>query len=221
MLKGVLLPAVLVALWCAPAVAQETTATVTGTVSDQTGAVLPGVAVVARHAATGATKTVATTDSGRYSVPFLPVGEYEISYSLPGFQPHVARGVSVHVNDRITINARLNVRGEQTSVEVSTASALVQATPAVQWLMRPVQVQALPLNNRNFVQLATLVPGRRLLPARRSRRRPDEQRLDLDRTGPGATPSTGWSTARRTSTSARTSRCSRRRRSSRSRSSRS
>ena len=157
--KGVLLPTVLVALWGASVAAQETTATVTGTVSDQTGAVLPGVVVVARHAATGATKTVATTDTGRYNVPFLPVGEYEISYSLPGFQPHVARGVSVHVNDRITINARLNVRGEETSVEVSTASALVQATPAVQWLMRPVQVQALPLNNRNFVQLATLVPG--------------------------------------------------------------
>ena len=74
MLKGVLLPTVLVALWGASVAARRRPRPSRGTVSDQTGAVLPGVVVVARHAATGATKTVATTDTGRYNVPFLPVG---------------------------------------------------------------------------------------------------------------------------------------------------
>ncbi|MGE5126253.1 MAG: carboxypeptidase regulatory-like domain-containing protein [Betaproteobacteria bacterium] len=145
--------------FAAAAPAQETTATITGTVGDQTGAVLPGVSVIARNVRTGLAWQVATTDTGRYSLPFVPVGEYEVSFTLPGFQPHVARGVRLHVNDRLTINARLNVRGEQTSVDVTTAARMVQATPAAQALMGPLQVQELPLNNRNFVQLATLVPG--------------------------------------------------------------
>src|SRR5512138_2281723 len=115
MLRDALLPTVLIA-WAATAAAQETTATVTGTVSDQTGAVLPGVSVVARNVSTEATRSVVSTETGRYTIPFLASGEYEITYSLAGFQPHVARGVSAHVNDRITINARLNVRGEETSV---------------------------------------------------------------------------------------------------------
>ena len=143
----------------APAPAQETTATLTGTVSDLTGAVLPGVSVSARNTRTGIAKAVVTTDTGRYVVPFLPVGTYELTFSLTGFRPYVARGIEVHVNDRLTINATLGVSGGETTVEVTAATRMIQATPAVQTLMGPVQVQELPLNNRNFVQLATLVPG--------------------------------------------------------------
>ena len=59
-----------------------------------------------RHRAqhrTGWTKEVVTTDTGRYTVPFLPVGEYEIAFSLSGFQTYVAKGISLHVNDRLTV----------------------------------------------------------------------------------------------------------------------
>ena len=144
----------------APALAaQETTATVTGTVADQTGAVLPGVAVTARHTGTGWSKTVATSDAGRYTVPFLPGGDYEIGFRLPGFQPQELKGIVLHVNDRLTLNATLDVASREASMVVEVPAAPLSAMPAVQTLMGPLQVQELPLNNRNFVQLATLVPG--------------------------------------------------------------
>jgi hypothetical protein len=141
------------------ALAQETTATVTGTVTDDTGAVLPGVRVTATAAATGTVKEVQTTDAGRYALPFLPTGEYEVCFRSPGFKPHVVRAVALHVNDRVTIDVTLRVSAAVAAVEVEGSAAAVQATPSVQTLIPPRQVQELPLNNRNFVQLATLVPG--------------------------------------------------------------
>ena len=153
----------LAVLWAlvAPSVSgQETTASVTGTVTDQTGAVLPGVSVAARNTGTGWSKQVTTTVTGRYTVPFLAGGEYEIGFSLAGFRSYVARGVTLHVNDRRTVDATLSVGGREAAVEVGQAPAgAVQPSAAVQSLMGPLQVQELPLNNRNFVQLATLVPG--------------------------------------------------------------
>jgi hypothetical protein len=71
----------------------------------------------------------------------------------------VARGISLHVNDRLTLNVTLGVSGHETAIDVGVAAEMVQSTSAVQTLMGPTQVQELPLNNRNFVQLATLVPG--------------------------------------------------------------
>jgi hypothetical protein len=72
----------------------------------------------------------------------------------------VAKDVTLHVNDRLTLDVMLSVGPQATSVEVAPSSlARAQATPAVQTLIAPRQVQELPLNNRNFVQLATLVPG--------------------------------------------------------------
>jgi hypothetical protein len=149
------------ALLCAlalPAAAQETTGTIQGAVTDQTGAVLPGVTVVAKHIQTGRTQEVISNASGRYSIPLLQPGTYEVTFTLTGFQSTTVRGIDLHVNDRLDINGRLGV-GVSETVEVSAASQMVQATPAVQTLMGPTQVQELPLNNRNFVQLATLVPG--------------------------------------------------------------
>jgi hypothetical protein len=151
--------AVLATLVAAAAPAQETTATLTGTVADPTGAVLPGVVVTARNTATGWEKQVVTTDAGRYVVPFLPVGPYDVTFALRGFQTVARRGIVLHVNDRVTGNVTLPVAGLEATVEIVAPAGLVQSTAAVQTLMGPVQVQELPLNNRNFVQLATLVPG--------------------------------------------------------------
>jgi hypothetical protein len=141
------------------ALGQEITGTITGVVSDETGAVLPGAAVTAKSVGQGFTKEAVASGSGVYTLPFLPIGEYEITFNLSGFQTHVAKGIRLHVNDRLTVNASLKVEGQQETVEVTAASQLIQPTPAVQSLMGPTQVQELPLNNRNFVQLATLVPG--------------------------------------------------------------
>jgi Carboxypeptidase regulatory-like domain/TonB dependent receptor len=143
----------------ASARAQETTATITGVVTDQTGAALPGTGVIAQSVGQGFVKEAVTSISGAYTVPFLPVGEYEVTFRLSGFQTFVARGIRLHVNDRLTVNAALRVEGQGETVEVTAAAQIVQPRAAVQSLMGPVQVQELPLNNRNFVQLATLVPG--------------------------------------------------------------
>jgi hypothetical protein len=143
----------------APVVGQETTATITGVVTDQTGSVLPGTGVIVRSVSQGFVKEAMTSMSGAYTVPFLPVGEYELTFTLSGFQTFVARGLRLHVNDRLTINAALRVEGQEVTLEVTAAAQLIQPRSAVQSLMGPSQVQELPLNNRNFVQLATLVPG--------------------------------------------------------------
>jgi len=141
------------------AMAQETTGTITGTVTDTTGAILPGVTVNVKNVQTGRASDFVSTETGTYTAPLLPPGTYEVTFTLQGFQPTVVRGIELHVNDRLRIDGKLGVTGVTESVEVSAASSFVQPTPQVQALMGPRQVQELPLNNRNFVQLATLVPG--------------------------------------------------------------
>lgn len=142
-----------------PLAAQETTGNITGTVNDQTGAVVPGATVTAKHLDRGLSKEVVSSASGTYTLAFLPTGPYEITFSLAGFKPYVARNINLHVNDRLEVNAQLGISGLETAIEVSAAAQLIQPTPQVQNLMGATQVQELPLNNRNFVQLATLVPG--------------------------------------------------------------
>lgn len=148
-----------VLLAATPSAAQQITATVTGTVVDQTGAALPGVTVSARDVGKGISTEVTTNATGRYTLPYLAIGEYDITFALNGFRSVVTKGVVLHVNDRRDVNATLGIAGVNESIEVSGAAQLIQATPAVQTLMGSVQIQELPLNNRNFAQLATLVPG--------------------------------------------------------------
>src|SRR5215204_6553622 len=139
--------------------AQETTGTLTGAAKDQSGAVLPGVTVTVKSLQTGGTQEFVTNESGLYTAPLLQPGEYEVTFTLSGFQARTIKGIQLHVNDRLEVNGQLGVTGVSETVEVSAASQFVQPSPAVQNLMGPTQVQELPLNNRNFVQLATLVPG--------------------------------------------------------------
>ena len=140
------------------AVAQEITGTITGTVTDETGAALPGVAVVVRNVDTGDTRQFISSGTGVYIAPFLPVGTYDLTFQLQGFQTLQARALRLHVNDRLKMDAALKVGGMSEQVEV-TAASLIQPTSALQSLMSPTQIEELALNNRNFIQLATLVPG--------------------------------------------------------------
>src|SRR5687767_14200787 len=136
--------------------AQETTGTIFGALTDQTGAVLPGVRVVISSIATGQVREAVTNSTGQYAVS-LPIGNYEISFLLPDFQPFTARGISLHVNDRLQVNGRLLVGAVETLTV--TAERLVQPTSAVQYLIPSKAVSELPLLSRTPIQLVTLVPG--------------------------------------------------------------
>jgi hypothetical protein len=157
------IPILLIALFVTPSVAppalaQETTGTIVGTVTDESGGVLPGVTVTVRNTATGQTVERVTSGEGFYTVPLLPVGTYEITFTLSGFQTRTVRGVALSVNDRIVVDAQLSVGGVSEVVEV-TGRTLVQPVPAVQSLIDSTRVVELPINNRNFALLAKLSPG--------------------------------------------------------------
>lgn len=142
-----------------PVAAQDTTGQIQGFVKDQSGAVLPGATVAAKHVDTGRVHETVANDEGRYTLPLLQPGTYEVTFALSGFKPSTVRGVELHVADRLELNGRLGVDQVTETIEVSAATQFVQPSPAVSTLIGSVQVQELPLNNRNFVQLATLVPG--------------------------------------------------------------
>jgi hypothetical protein len=158
-MRGVAIVAAILCGSALGATAQETTGTITGNAKDQTGSVLPGVTVTVKSVQTGATQEFVTNESGLYTAPLLQPGEYEVTFALSGFQARTVKNVQLHVNDRLEIDGQMGVSGVSETVQVSAASQFVQPSPAVQNLMGPTQVQELPLNNRNFVQLATLVPG--------------------------------------------------------------
>ena len=139
------------------ALAQETTATISGTVSDETGGTLPNVVVVLSHVVTGRTFERVTSNEGFYTAPLLPTGDFAISFRLSGFQPLTVKGVHVSVNDRAVVDATLSVRGITEDLVVNTP--LARPTGALQTLVGAAQMHELPLNNRHFAQLTTLVPG--------------------------------------------------------------
>jgi hypothetical protein len=150
---------VLAVLFCGTAAAQETTGTITGTSTDQTGAVLPGVSVTLKNTDTGTVRTVVTNEAGLYTASLLPIGQYEVVFELQGFQSVTLRGVTLHVNDRLQLDGRMTVGAVAESIDVTAGRTLVQPIAALQSTMTSTQVKELPLNNRNFVQLATLAPG--------------------------------------------------------------
>ena len=139
-----------------PGYSQDTRGTILGALVDQTGGVLPSVRVIITSVDTGQSREVVTNNVGQYAAS-LPVGNYEISFLLPNFQPFTARGISLHVNDRLQVNGKLVVGAVETLTV--TAERLVQPTSAVRNLIQPVAIRELPLLTRTFVQLVTLVPG--------------------------------------------------------------
>ena len=96
-------------LFVAAAQAQNITGSIAGVVTDASGAVLSGATVTVTNTDTGVTiRTVKTGSSGEYSAPLLPIGNYSISVSAPGFKTFSQTGVTVNVNDKLTINAALD-----------------------------------------------------------------------------------------------------------------
>ena len=138
----------------------QSTGIISGTLSDETRAVLPGVTVEATHAATGTTRSAVTGSDGHYRLVGLTLGEYEVRTSLTGFQTAVSTGLTVDIGREVVVNLVLRIGEINQEVIVEGGAALVQTTSAaVSGLVDPEQIQNLPLNGRSFADLAVLEAG--------------------------------------------------------------
>ncbi|AXC12046.1 Oar protein [Acidisarcina polymorpha] len=161
--------------------AQLTTADILGTVSDASGAVIPGADVKLTNLGTNETHSAVTNDTGDYVFTLLPVGHYSISVKAKGFQESIAKDLSVEAGDRARADIHVQLGSESTVVEVTAQTPLLQADSAtVSSTVTAKAVQDLPLNGRNFVQLVQLVPGANEGPGNglSSGGRPDDRRTN-------------------------------------------
>lgn len=142
------------------ALAQETTGTITGRVTDQNGAAVAGTQVVISDTQRGLQRTYETTEDGTYTATLLSAGVYTITVENPGFKRYVQSNITLSVNDRRPIDIVLEAGQVAETVTVTGEDAsLIQESPTQQGLINGTQVRQLPLNNRNFLQLATLTAG--------------------------------------------------------------
>jgi len=141
--------------------AQSSTAgNITGTVRDQQGAAVANAEVTFQEENTGASRTVRTNDDGFYSAPSLPAGRYSISAAPQGFKKSLVPGVVLHVSENKTVNLEVQVGQVTETVTISSDAAIVETRSGeVSSLVSEKQVSQLPLNGRNYAQLALLVPG--------------------------------------------------------------
>ena len=152
--------AILFGLTIACAYAQEITGTISGVVSDETGGVLPSVEVTSRNTGTEATRTAISDDEGRYRLSQLPPGDYEVRAALVGFRTAVLQNISLSVGQQAVIGITLRVGAISEQVVVSAEVALVDTTSgSVANLVDNEQVRNLPLNGRDFIELAALQEG--------------------------------------------------------------
>jgi hypothetical protein len=153
--------ACLLCLGAATASAQEITGTIVGTVQDVSGAIVPGASVTITDKAKGVVvRSLTAGDDGAYSAPQLPVATYEVAVEAAGFKRYVETDIKLDVNQRRTVDATLEAGSVNEQVTVVAEQLQVDLqTPTAGNLISGTQVRELSLNNRNFVQLTTLVPG--------------------------------------------------------------
>src|SRR5437867_9128404 len=135
----------------------QSTAQVSGTVKDQSGAVLPGVEVTATQTATGLARSVVTNETGSYILPNLPIGLYRLEAALPGFRTFAQTGIVLQVSANPEINIVMGVGQVAETVEVQADAALVETrNTGVGQVIDNVRVMELPLNGRQVTELIIL-----------------------------------------------------------------
>ncbi|MQA28989.1 MAG: HAMP domain-containing protein [Luteitalea sp.] len=154
------LVAVLSALPAPNAAAQSLDAAIVGKVTDETGAVLPGVRMTAIDAATQIHRSVTTDPDGRYTLLALPASTYDIRAELSGFAPNTRRAQTLHVGTTLAIDVVLRLASVVERVDVTGSATVLDTTSST--LARIVgsrEIDALPVFDRNFNDLAALAPG--------------------------------------------------------------
>lgn len=160
-MKRGLLGAALFTILFLPSFVYAQDATVIGAVMDSTDAVLPGVTVTALNPEDGTTSFGVTDESGNYRLAVRP-GTYTITAELPGFEPAVREDMSLAVGASVTLDLRMRLAGVAETITVTGQAPLVDtSTSRVGGVIDRRQVEELPVNGRNFVDLTMLAPGSR------------------------------------------------------------
>lgn len=143
-----------------PASAQVRLAEMSGTVTDESGAMLPGVTVTATHVATRQIRSTVTEASGAFLLTALPVGVYEIRVELTGFNPIVYKDYALGLGESTRLDVKMHVATMQETITVVGQSPLVDTTKStLSGKIDQTQVEELPVNGRNWLNFAVLAPG--------------------------------------------------------------
>jgi hypothetical protein len=147
-------------LAAAPGFAQGTTGTLAGSVTDEQGLAVPGVNVTATNSATGFSRSATSDASGNYVLPGLPVGAYDVKADLTGFAGQSRKGIAVNVAATSSLDFRMAVAGGSEELTVVAEAPLIDVRDSgVGEIVTTTQIENLPLNGRQFGNLAGLVPG--------------------------------------------------------------
>ena len=150
----------LILLLAAFAQAQTFRGGISGTVTDSTGAAVPGAAVKATNTATGSVHESVTTGAGEFTFQDLPLGPYQVTVSQTGFEPARVEGINVEVSRIVTVPVKLGVATQTALVEVAASNVNIETTSVTLGTVIPTKaVQDIPLNGRDFTQLVRLAPG--------------------------------------------------------------
>jgi hypothetical protein len=142
------------------ALAQQTTGNINGRIVDAQGAAVPGVTVTAKSPQTGFTRTDVSDGEGIYRLTSLPVGTYEVSAELSGFSTFSRKDVVVNVAQTTDLNVELTLAGVTESVNVTAEASLMKTSDSsVGGVVDVTKIESLPLNGRQFANLAVTIPG--------------------------------------------------------------
>ena len=143
-----------------PSLSQTFTGSIQGRITDPSGGAVPGATVRIMNQNMGFRRSERTNESGDYLFPSLAPGNYQLTAELSGFKMESVREIVLQVNQKLQIDLALKVGDVTETVEVVGAAPLVNTSdPAVGQVIDHTKVLALPLNGRNFVQLAQLTAG--------------------------------------------------------------
>ena len=148
------------AVFSTAAFAQQTTGTVAGRILDAQGAAVPGVTVTARQGQTGFVRTTVSDAEGVYRLTALPVGVYDLTAELQGFTKIDSKGIVVNVAQTVDVDLTLKLGGVQESITVNAETPLIEtSSSSVGGVVDIGRIESLPLNGRQFANLAATIPG--------------------------------------------------------------
>src|ERR1051325_688344 len=139
--------------------AQGATATLSGTVKDETGAVVPGATVEVLNVTQAFKRSAMTNAEGAFVIPLLPPGRYDVKAEHEGFAPALVTGVVLNVNDQTLVTILLKVGEITQTVEIVDASKLIEQSPVVSTVVNRQFVDRVPLTGRSVQNLIGLAPG--------------------------------------------------------------